>query len=485
MEKLYVGWQMSTRWTDPTLVLFMLLPISIGWIYGTGICLYEEEKRMYTPVASVIVYIIYQIWMWDTEEVDTEKYIVFHDETLKAKYSKRRYPMSELVDDYINEKISFNKKVEKGDCWKILQFHRNKFVSYKVGYRQIKWLLSQFIPPFLQLNGLGYGNSSNKDKKSTKKEIAEHYDRGNDFFRAFMGPTMVYTSAVFHGLEQTLEQAQFNKMQLICEKLQLKKGETFLDIGCGWGTLTRHAVKEFGAIGTGVTLSVEGKKWCDMKNEEENVETEILCRDYRDIPKDRKFNKISSIEMAEHVGLANFVDPYLSGVYRLLEDDGIFLMQVAGLRQGSNWEDVAWGLFMSRYIFPGADASTPLNWYIKQLEVSGFEVHSVETIGRHYSHTLHRWYDNWMSNRKEIEGNPKYGTSLFRLWEIFLAWSVVAAGQGSATCYQIACHKNKYNFPRDRWCTADTVSDSAPTGVGISKKRSKTTKRSKTPKKKR
>ena len=103
-------------------------------------------------------------------------------------------------------------------------------------------------------------------------------------------------------------------------------------------------------------LSVEGKKWCDMKNDEENVETEILCRDYRDIPKDRRFNKISSIEMAEHVGLANFVDPYLSGVYRLLEDDGIFLMQVAGLRQGSNWEDVAWGLFMSRYIFPGADA---------------------------------------------------------------------------------------------------------------------------------
>ena len=489
MEKLYVGWQMSTRWTDPTLVLFMLLPICIGWIWGTGYSLYYECYRMYLPVPSVIVYIIFQLWMWDTEEVNTKKYIVFHDKALEAKYGNRRYPMSELVDDFINSKVSFNKKVEKGDCWKILQFHRQHFVSYKVGFRQIKWLLSQFIPPFLQFNGLGYGNSSVKDKKHTKKEIAEHYDRGNDFFNAFMGPTMVYTSGVFHGLHQTLEQAQFNKMQLICEKLQLKENETFLDIGCGWGTLTRHAVKEFGAVGTGVTLSVEGKKWCDMKNDEENVETEILCRDYRDIPKDRRFNKISSIEMAEHVGLANFVDPYLSGVYRLLEDDGIFLMQVAGLRQGSNWEDVAWGLFMSRYIFPGADASTPLNWYIRQLEVSGFEVHSVETIGRHYSHTLHKWYDNWMSNKKKIMKNPKYGEGLFRLWEIFLAWSVIAAGQGSATCYQIACHKNKYDFPRDRWCESDTVSDNAPTGVGISKKRSKTpakkSKRSKTPKKKR
>ena len=94
-----------------------------------------------------------------------------------------------------------------------------------------------------------------------------------------------------------------------------------------------------------------------------------------------------------------------------------------------------------------------------------------------------------MSNKKSIVKNPKYGTGLFRLWEIFLAWSVVAAGQGSASCYLIACHKNKYDFPRDRWCEADSVSDDAPTGVGISKKRSKTpvkkTKRSKTPKKKR
>ena len=80
MEKLYVGWQMSTRWTDPTLVLFMLLPISIGWIWGTGYCLYCECYRMYLPVPSVIVYIIFQLWMWDTEEVNTKKYIVWFDE---------------------------------------------------------------------------------------------------------------------------------------------------------------------------------------------------------------------------------------------------------------------------------------------------------------------------------------------------------------------------------------------------------------------
>jgi hypothetical protein len=148
-------------------------------------------------------------------------------------------------------------------------------------------------------------------------------------------------------------------------------------------------------------------------------------------------------------------------------------MQVSGLRQGANWQDVAWGLFMSKYIFPGADASTPLNWYIKQCELAGFEVHSVETIGRHYSHTLHKWYDNWMTWKEDILAGKidaishhTKGKHLFRLQEFFLAWSVVAAGQGSATCYQILCHPNTYTYPRDQWVDAGAVS--GPHAVGIS-----------------
>ena len=152
----------------------------------------------------------------------------------------------------------------------------------------------------------------------------------------------------------------------------------------------------------------------------------------------------------------------------MLADDGMFLMQVSGLRQGSNWEDVAWGLFMGKYIFPGADASTPLNWYVQQCELAGFEVHSVETVGRHYSWTLKQWYVNWLSNKKIMTEN--YGDRLYRLWEIFLSWSVIAAGQGSATCYQILMHKNTYKFDRDIWCHAEHVSSNGPVGVGVGKK---------------
>merc|ERR1712205_205773 len=212
--------------------------------------------------------------------------------------------------------------------------------------------------------------------------------------------------------------------QMVCDKLMLQEGESFLDIGCGWGTLIRHAAKFYGAKATGVTLAVEGKKFCDDASKETGVPTDILFCDYRDIPAEIKFDKIASIEMAEHVGIANFVDPYLSSVRRLMKrPDSSFLLQVSGLRQGANWQDVAWGLFMSKYIFPGADASTPLNWYVKQLEQAGFEVQRVENIGRHYSHTLHGWYDHWMENRKAILETPEngYDGELCRLWDFFLA----------------------------------------------------------------
>mmetsp|Transcript_41728 Transcript_41728/g.95765 ORF Transcript_41728/g.95765 Transcript_41728/m.95765 type:complete len:166 (-) Transcript_41728:152-649(-) len=150
--------------------------------------------------------------------------------------------------------------------------------------------------------------------------------------------------------------------------------------------------------------------------------------------------------MAEHVGIRNF-QTYLGRISDMLTDD---VLDASSWQQGANWEDLTWGLFMSRYIFPGADASTPLHWYTKQLELAGFEVHSVETIGRQYSHTLAHWYANFQSNRADME--KRFGAKLCRLWDFFLSWSNAAAGQGSAACYQILAHKNTRNFPRDIFC---------------------------------
>lgn len=451
IEKIRVGWEMSTNWTDPPMVMIFGIIGGIVLNIAVLITVALTVGVMYIPVFPLIQYLWYNfVWM-RAQPAQTSKYLTFNSASLAKRYSNARIPMSFLYDHYIAGDIDF-----KGDVWVTLDKHRDEFVNYKLTFTMVKWLVLQLFPNHM--------NSSLKDVKSTTKEIAEHYDRGNDFFNAFMGPSMVYTSGVYRGLDQSLETAQKNKMSLICDKLMVKPGQRFLDIGCGWGTLVRHAAKYYGQSATGVTLSKEGAAWCNQKNEEENLtdKVEILHKDYRRIPPREKYDNISSIEMAEHVGLKNF-QVYLGKVRELLVDEGSFLMQVAGLRQGSNWQDVAWGLFMSRYIFPGADASTPLNWYIRQLELAGFEVQSVETIGRHYSHTLHGWYDNFQKPENQTAMREKYGDRLVRMWNIFLAWSVVAAGQGSATCYQILCHKNLYDFPRDQYTTGKPFT----TGAGL------------------
>jgi len=422
--------------------------------------------------------------------VDTNKYVSWKDAGLKRYYNNRRIPICELYELYVENKFDWNPACENGDCFQILSKHRDKFCNYKTTWRQVWWLVTQFLPWWMTGTGLGKGSSSGKSIEKTTKEIQEHYDKGNDVFSCILGKAMVYTCGVFHSIPKfasdgvsyaasaadgSLELAQGNKMSMICDKLMLKKGEKFLDIGCGWGTLARHAAKQYGAVATGVTLSNEGKKYCDLAATREAVSTKILCCDYRDIPKEMTFDKVTAIEMAEHVGCANFVNPFLVSIREMMSSqDSKFMLQVAGLRQGSNWEDVQWGLFMSKYIFPGADASTPLNWYIRQCELAGFEVHSVETIGRHYSHTLHKWYDNWMSHKNEILSgrvdainDASKGVHLFRLQEFFLAWSTIASGQSSATCYQILCHPNSYEYPRDQWVDPKHVSGCNTVGVSL------------------
>jgi cyclopropane fatty-acyl-phospholipid synthase-like methyltransferase len=162
-----------------------------------------------------------------------------------------------------------------------------------------------------------------------------------------------------------------------------------------------------------------------------------------------RYDKITCLEMAEHVGVKNF-QAFLRQVYDLLEDDGIFFLQIAGLRRAWQYEDLLWGLFMGKYVFPGADASCPLGWVIDQVEAAGFEVHSSETIGIHYSATIQHWYNNWNKPEHKAHIVQTYGEKWWRKWAWFLGWSVISPEHGCATCYQIVLHKNTQAFDRKR-----------------------------------
>jgi cyclopropane fatty-acyl-phospholipid synthase-like methyltransferase len=146
--------------------------------------------------------------------------------------------------------------------------------------------------------------------------------------------------------------------------------------------------------------------------------------------------------MAEHVGIKNF-QKFLVQVKNLLKDDGMMYLQIAGFRRAWQFEDFVWGLFMGKYVFPGADASCPLGFVTSQAERAGFEVHRVENCGVHYSVTIQKWLENWRSNEAKIVA--KYGQYWFRLWSVFLSWSVMISGQGSSTVFMITLHKNIKN----------------------------------------
>lgn len=229
---------------------------------------------------------------------------------------------------------------------------------------------------------------------------------------------MIYTSGIISDItkEESLEQLQDNKLGVVCEKVGLKRGESLLDIGCGWGTLAKYASTKYGANATGVTLGRNQTAWGNNALRKAGIEesqSRILCRDYRDIPLPAGgYNKITCLEMAEHVGVKYF-STFLKQVYDMLDDDGVFFLQIAGIRKCWQYEDLIWGLFMNKYIFPGADASTPLGWFVDKLEGAGFEVKGIDTIGVHYSATLWRWYRNWMANKEKVEA--KYGNRWFRV----------------------------------------------------------------------
>ncbi|KAF2280754.1 S-adenosyl-L-methionine-dependent methyltransferase [Westerdykella ornata] len=358
-----------------------------------------------------------------------EHYLTFHKEEDREKYRGRTtIPMQTFYEKYFDGDVSFN-----GDALEILEW-RHDWCNFRFTIGNIKHFLFAFIPELIM-----------HTRSQDEEQVRDHYDRGDDFYAWFLGKPMIYTAGIISDptREETLEELQENKMGVVCEKIELQKGERMLDIGCGWGTLARFASTHYGAHVTGVTLGRNQTAWGNRGLRAAGVpeeQSKILCMDYRDIPvPEGKYNKITCLEMAEHVGVRHF-GSFCSQVYDMLDDDGVFFLQIAGLRKAWQFEDFTWGLFMNKYVFPGADASTPLGFVVDKLEGAGFEVKHVDTIGVHYSATLWRWYRNWLANKDKVKA--KYGDRWFRIWEYFLAYSTIASRQGTATCFQITLVKN-------------------------------------------
>lgn len=366
------------------------------------------------------------------------EFIEVKDPRLRKRYSKDKVAISHFVVDYMNQRIDLT-----GDFEEVITKKNELFTWNFVGHHW-KFFFFRFIPEVLI-----------HSKKQDERINRSHYDDKNDLFSWFLGPRMIYTSCYYTNDHETLEQAQDNKLDLVAQKMQLQRGESLLDIGCGWGTLVAHMAKHYGVDATGITIAEAGKTWADRLIQEHGVgnHARVMRMDYRDIPH-KKYDKICCLEMAEHVGVKNF-RKFMNQVYDLLEEDGIFYLQIAGLRErksvlyGPHQEDIVWGLFMNEHIFSGADASMPLNWDLKHIERAGFEIRSVENIGFHYVKTIEAWYENWMRNKTKVL--ETYGEYTFRKFQVFLRWAIETGRQGGSSAYQIVAYKNTNSYNRKRF----------------------------------
>ncbi|MFI7358706.1 class I SAM-dependent methyltransferase [Streptomyces avidinii] len=275
----------------------------------------------------------------------------------------------------------------------------------------------------------GQRHSKNRDRRA----VSHHYDVGNDFYERVLGPSMVYSCA-YWSTGSTLEQAQRDKLDLVCRKLALRPGDRLLDVGCGWGSMALHAAREYGVRVTGVTLSREQAAYARKRVADEGLteQVDIRIQDYRDV-KDGPYEAISSIGMAEHVGAERYRD-YARTLHALLRPGGRLLNHQIARRPEPDEEAYRIDEFIDAYVFPDGELS-PLGTTVGELERAGFEVRDVEALREHYGLTLRAWVARLEEHWTEAVRLTSPGRA--RVWQLYMAACALGFERGRLGVNQV------------------------------------------------
>jgi cyclopropane-fatty-acyl-phospholipid synthase len=289
-------------------------------------------------------------------------------------------------------------------------------------------------PPATQARLRGRLHSPRRDRDA----IAHHYDLSNEFYDFILDRHKAYSCAYFTSDEPsyTLEDAQRDKLDLVCRKLGLDRaqpGHRHLDIGCGWGSLSLHAAAEYGVEVVGVTISQEQKAYIDERLVREGLQdrVDVRLQDYRDVA-DGPFDTVSSIEMGEHVGKRNY-PVFLSQIERLLVAGGRMLIQ-----QMSRTTKPGGGPFIEAFIAPDMHMR-PVGETVALVEGSGLEVRDVHALREHYVRTVDAWYATFESNWDEVVA--MVGEEMARVWRLYLVGGALAFEEGRMGVDQILAVK--------------------------------------------
>lgn len=275
-------------------------------------------------------------------------------------------------------------------------------------------------------------------KSENRAAISFHYDVSNEFYRLWLDELRVYSCAYFTSPDQSLDQAQVDKLEHICRKLRLRRGERLLDIGCGWGALLSWAARHHGVQAHGITLSRQQFEHVQQRIRAEGLRDQVTVEllDYRDLPGQDIFDKVSSIGMFEHVGLAN-LPTYLATVHRVLRPGGLFLNH--GITHDEEgWNKTLATAFINRYVFPDGELDCVSNIQLG-MERAGFEIHDVEGLRPHYALTLRHWVQRLEARREEALREVDEPT--YRVWRLYMAACALEFESGGTGVYQVLASK--------------------------------------------
>ncbi|WP_312652560.1 cyclopropane-fatty-acyl-phospholipid synthase family protein [Aminipila sp.] len=374
----------------------------------------NTDKIFYRSFLKNIFHIPFEIRFWDGEEEkygegDSKFKLIFNCPLSKTKLLND--PSLALGEAYMTNEIDID-----GDLQNIIEYL----------YQNKKSVLHNDSDKHIRNN-----------IKNSKDNVHYHYDIGNEFYKLWLDDTMTYSCGYFKSPWDSLYDAQKNKTSHILRKLNISKGQTLLDIGCGWGELILTAAKEYNVKAMGITLSSEQfnkvKERIRTEGLENLVEVELL--DYREI-KNKKFDRIVSVGMIEHVG-KELLPEYFSKVKNLLDEDGISLLHCI---TGINGDGV--NSWINKYIFPGGYIPT-IKELITYMADEEFYLLDVESLRRHYGRTLEHWSRNFEIALPEVM--KKYDDKFIRMWRLYLNGCAASFNSGNIDIHQFLFTKGANN----------------------------------------
>ena len=337
---------------------------------------------------------------------------------------------------YMDGSMSFEDSTLR-DFLTLFSINRKGIRTYPV-QKVLRWI-SRKLKRFQQANPVGQAQAN----------VSHHYDLGNDFYRLFLDDDLQYSCAYFTGDDETLEQAQANKLRLLASKLDLKDGQRVLDIGCGWGGLALYLAGLADIQVVGVTLSREQQEMARARAEAAGLSDRVSfeLKDYRLV--EGPFDRIVSVGMFEHVGVRHYGE-FFAKIKDLLTEDGVALIHSIGHMSPAGFASP----WLRKYIFPGA-YSPALSEVFVATEQQRLWVTDVEFLRLHYAETLVHWIKRFDANRDRIEA--MYDKRFARMWEFYLISVEAMFRTGHQEVFQMQLTRDRYALPLTRDYMVDTM----------------------------